>query len=569
MKNIRIALFACLALLLITACRKEDDQLMRPEVTSNLFMLKSSPFTDNNNSKVYLNYGDPSKLIYEDGDKVRICNENGVYKDFVVKYRTTSDGQSPAVTENGWYAQCDEELTGSVFYAVYVDGFKDHSTVSGSGPAYTFNINSIREDDAYDKIILSGNTETNAGRTVLTLTPACAILRLNTQGAGNNYNYVKVGFEADRVPKKGTINASTNTLTVSGNSDYLTGVTAGGAGEFLYMRHSNTAAGEDDYWYVAIPIKGSNVTTTLYLEWNNGSETIKYRTSGQVTMEKGRVYTVGTERSTPFTAEGFTKSYFYVDGSHNAVLFSAGNLQGQRYRSSGRQYNKWQFAPSQMAALTDENAGIGLGVWVDLFGYGTSGYDSKHPNLSSTTASDYVSGNIAGTNYDWGINNYADPGIIYGATTVTDIQWSTLTKAEWEYLIGRDNKAGLATITIDGMSHKGLVLLPDETETGLGWSMPEGASFNSGFSSYTLNNYNASQWSTLENAGAVFLPVTNYRKDGNVIDGTDEGWYWTTSGGAGPGGSLSYALKISAGSVTVVTKARPHGCAVRLVFRAE
>ena len=155
MKNIRIALFACLALLLITACRKEDDQLMRPEVTSNLFMLKSSPFTDNNNSKVYLNYGDPSKLIYEDGDKVRICNENGVHKDFVVKYRTTSDGQSPAVTENGWYAQCDEELTGSVFYAVYVDGFKDHSTISGSGPAYSFNINSIREENVYDKIILS------------------------------------------------------------------------------------------------------------------------------------------------------------------------------------------------------------------------------------------------------------------------------------------------------------------------------------------------------------------------------------------------------------------------------
>lgn len=565
MKNIRIALFACLALLLITACRKEDDQLMRPEVTSNLFMLKSSPFTDNNNSKVYLNYGDPSKLIYEDGDKVRICNENGVYKDFVVKYRTTSDGQSPAVTENGWYAQCDEELTGSVFYAVYVDGFKDHSTVSGSGPAYSFNINSIREENAYDKIILSGNTETNAGGTVLTLTPACAILRLNTQGAGNNYNYVKVGFEADRVPKKGTINASTNTLTVSSNSDYLTGVTAGGAGEFLYMRHSNTAAGEDDYWYVAIPIKGSSVTTTLYLEWNNGSETIKYRTSGQVTMEKGRVYTVGTERSTPFTAEGYTKSLFYVNGSGNFVAFSAGNLQGQRYMAGLSQRNKWQFAPSQIAAIKSDNASIGLGVWVDLLGYGTSGNNSKHPNMSSTVPGQYVNGDIAGTDYDWGVFNSANPGIIYGATTVTDIPWSTLTKAEWEYLIGRSNKAGLATITIDGMSHKGLVLLPDLTETGSGWSMPESASFTSGFSSYTLNDYDASQWSTLENAGAVFLPVTFYR-NGNNVTGQDEGYYWTSTGN---NAGSSYALKITAGSVEVIAKTLSHGCAVRLVARAE
>ena len=125
MKNIRIVLFACLAVLLATACRKEDDQLIRPEITSNFFQLKTSPFTDNNTSKVYLNYGDPSRLIYESGDKLRICNERGEYKDFVVKYRTTSDGESPAVTADGWYAQCNEELTGNTFYAAYVDGFKD------------------------------------------------------------------------------------------------------------------------------------------------------------------------------------------------------------------------------------------------------------------------------------------------------------------------------------------------------------------------------------------------------------------------------------------------------------
>ena len=148
---------------------------------------------------------------------------------------------------------------------------------------------------------------------------------------------------------------------------------------------------------------------------------------------------------------------------------------------------------------------------------------------------------------------------------MTDIPWSTLTKAEWEYLIGRSNKAGLATITIDGMSHKGLVLLPDLTETGSGWSMPESASFTSGFSSYTLNDYDASQWSTLENAGAVFLPVTFYR-NGNNVTGQDEGYYWTSTGN---NAGSSYALKITAGSVEVIAKTLSHGCAVRLVARAE
>ncbi len=567
MKNIRIALFACLALLLITACRKEDDQLMRPEVTSNLFMLKSSPFTDNNNSKVYLNYGDPSKLIYEDGDKVRICNESGVYKDFVVKYRTTSDGQSPAVTSDGWYAQSNEELTGSVFYAVYVDGFKNYATISGSGPAYTFNINSIREYDDYDKIILSGNTETNAGGTVLTLTPACAILRLNTQGAGNNYNYVKVGFEADKVPKKGTINASTNTLTVSGNSDYLTGVTAGGAGEFLYMRHSNTDAGEDDYWYVAIPIKGSSVTTTLYLEWNNGSETIKYRTSGQVTMEKGRVYTVGTERSTPFTAKGYTKSYFSTGDGH-AVAFSAGNLQARtRLAGLGEFVNEWQLASAQTVALKDNNTQAGQNnVWLDLLGYGTSGeLSTAQPNTASTSAGNYPSGNIAGSNNDWGVK--IGNTLKYGSTTVTGVSWRTLTRAEWESLIGRTGKVGLATITIDANTYKGLVLLPDYDQYAGVWTMPEGASFNASVSGFNANTFNASDWSVLENAGAVFLPVTYYRT-GTSVSGANEGYYWTSTGGASGAGNPSYALKITSSSVSVVATTRPTGCAVRLVATA-
>lgn len=562
MKNIRIALIACLSALMFMACHKDED-LQLQTISSNFFKLNTTPYTDNNTSKVYLQYGDPSKLMYEDGDKLRISNERGEYGDFTIKYRTTSDGQSPAVTSNGWYAQGSDELSGNTFYAAFVDGFKSYDVLSGSGTSYSFNINSIRELNSFDKIILTGNT--SGGGTAITLSPQCAILRLNTQGAGGSYSYVKVGFEANKVAKKGTINASTKTLSVSSNSDYLTGVTSGGAGEFIYMRHSNTAAGEDDYWYVAIPIVGSSVTTTLYLEWNNGSRTVQYKTSGQVTMEKGRVYTVGTERSTPFTAEGYTKSLFYVNGSGNFVAFSAGNLQGQRYVAGLSQRNIWQFAPSQVAALKDANAGIGLGVWVDLLGYGTSGNNSKHPNMSSTVPGQYVNGDIAVTNYDWGVFNYANPGIIYGATTVTDIPWSTLTKAEWEYLIGRGNKAGLATITIDGMSHKGLVLLPDLTETGSPWSMPDGASFSASFSNYTVNNYSASQWSTLENAGAVFLPVTNYR-NGTTVTGEDEGYYWTSTGN---NANASYVLKITAGSVTVTSKMLSHGCAVRLVARAE
>jgi hypothetical protein len=224
-------------------------------------------------------------------------------------------------------------------------------------------------------------------------------------------------------------------------------------------------------------------------------------------------------------------------------------------------------ASAQTVALKSANTSAGqMGVWLDLLGYGTSG-NSAQPNSSSTTAGDYPSGDIASTNNDWGVYNYSDPGIIYGSTTVTDIPWRTLTKDEWEYLIGRSGKVGLATITIDAATYKGLVLLPDYNEMGGTWTMPDGASFNASVSSYSANTFNGDAWTVLENSGAVFLPVTNFRTE-TTVDGTDQGWYWTSTGGAGNPGNKSWALKIVSGSVSVVATTRPTGCAVRLVATA-
>lgn len=564
MKNIRIALLACLMGLFAVACEKEQDE-PAPEISTNIFKLKFESFVEDNGTKVWLQYGDPSKLFYEDGDKIRITSNHGISRDFVIKYRTTSDGQSPAVTEDGWYAQGTDTLGGNLFYAAFVDGYKDYNAnLSGNGPSYSFNINSVKERSNYNKVILAGCTSTNEGNTVITLKPACAILRLNTGGA--SMNYVKVGFEATKVPKKGTLNASTHTISVGGAGDYLTGVTSGGAGEFLFMRESNQDAGEDPYYYVAIPIVGSSVTTTLYLEWETASgTTTQYKTSGEVTLDRGRVYTVGTTRSTPFTTKGLCKSQFFVSDSQK-VFFSAGNLQANRKydMEEMEEVNVWRLASAQTTALKSLNTHCGQNdAWLDLFGYGTSG-NTAQPNEASTSASTYPSNDIATTNNDWGVINWSSPGIIFGQNTVTNIRWRTLTKDEWEYLIGRSGKNGLATITIDGISHKGLVLLPDFTQGGGTWTKPSEVSFTAGFSSYSLNQYTAEQWSVLEFAGAVFLPVTN-KRSGTSMSGVDEGYYWTSTGGVGGMGNPSYALKISEGSVSVVSQARPTGCAVRLV----
>lgn len=535
MKKSKYLLFAGIVCLLATACQKDEDTLAN--ITLNKFIVSDTQFKNNGPSKVALQFSS-NKLIYEEGDVVKVNGET---------YTLSKSGSGSSTV---WYAN-GPEITGSQFYCVYADGVS--TTISGfSGNSYHYNLGG-RLSTASNKILMGGMTQNN----VLTLHPACAIIRLPLN---DSYSNVKVGFDRNKVYKEGTLNIASDEVTISGMT-YMTGVDQSGLGADFLMMEYNTTEG---YWYVAVPVS-SSISTKLYFYWEQGGSPVGYVTSGAVTLTKGWVYTAGTGRSEPFTAEGYTKSYFNISAGH-AVAFSAGNLQARRVmRGLGNFVNEWQFASAQTTALKSANTEAGQNAkWLDLLGYGTSGNTpSAQPNSSSTSVSDYPMGDIAETDNEWGYHNYYDPGIIYGSTTVTDIPWRTLTKAEWEYLINRSGKVGLATITIDAATHKGLVLLPDYNEMAGTWTMPEGASFNASVSGYSANTFNGDEWTVLENAGAVFLPVTFYR-NGTAVNGDNEGYYWTSTGN----GAASYVLKITDGSVSVVSAVRSRGCAVRLVATA-
>ena len=104
--------------------------------------------------------------------------------------------------------------------------------------------------------------------------------------------------------------------------------------------------------------------------------------------------------------------------------------------------------------------------------------------------------------------------------------WFVLDHNEWTYLLssGRTNAANLNNIGIvDGK--KGLIILPD------GWAQPAGVPafkpVDQGIV-YANNTYTAEQWSTMVDAGAIFLPCEGY-KEGDVIkDPTDHGAYWSS-----------------------------------------
>ena len=259
------------------------------------------------------------------------------------------------------------------------------------------------------------------------------------------------------------------------------------------------------------------------------------------------------------------------------IYFSQGNLQYQA--STGT----WRFAENQWDCVGDategtvyengvkcDNAKISESYdgWIDLFGWGTSGWNSGanayQPYNTSNSYNDYYPGgdstnSLTGdyANADWGVYNK----ILNAENQVG--QWRTLTDAEWNYLIKKRtdaaSKQGLATVN----NVIGLILLPDS------WTLPEGLTFISGANGdYAQNTYSIADWEKMETNGAVFLPAAGKR---NGTNGTGVnyvgrfGSYWSSSAEVyWRSDLLSFNSSVYTGS-----DMRNYGLSVRLVKDVE
>ena len=182
------------------------------------------------------------------------------------------------------------------------------------------------------------------------------------------------------------------------------------------------------------------------------------------------------------------------------IQFAQGNLQ---YQCADKE---WKFAETQYDVIGSANTNIAENYdgWIDLFGWGTSGYNGRNPWLNTTNDTDYgnpdgnTRASIAGTNYDWGVYNAISNGGNEAGL------WRTLTKDEWKYLFAeRENAAALRSkATVAGK--EGLILLPDDWDT---IAKPLAATLNN-FTDVTLT---VKAWLAWEVAGAVFLPKAGTR----------------------------------------------------------
>ena len=276
---------------------------------------------------------------------------------------------------------------------------------------------------------------------------------------------------------------------------------------------------------------------------------------------------------------GAIRAEFSVSNTKK-VYFSQGNLQ---YNAKT---DTWRFAENQSDMIGKNNSKISSSYdgWIDLFGWGTSGYNKKYPYMTTKTSSNYGDGkknDIAGTNYDWGVYNKISNGGNQAG------MWRTLTQSEWYYLMNRTNSnneklcyvAAIRAADGEWWSACGLILLPDywtdELTYQLGGVYTAGTDRDYGYVPKSILYVSATNWEVMQAHGAVFLPQAGYRNGTSVKEIDSEigaGYYWSSSA------VLDYDLdcKIQRFHIEPVNQkfykeiaqghiARCMGCSVRLV----
>ena len=241
------------------------------------------------------------------------------------------------------------------------------------------------------------------------------------------------------------------------------------------------------------------------------------------------------------------------------VVFSQGNLQ---YRPSS---NTWRFADKQYDYIGDNNKYISsyYNGWIDLFGWGTSGYEhgavsyqpwsvnNNYGNYYAYGQVDYSLNDQTGK-ADWGYNPISNGGN-------AENLWRTLTKDEWDYILNiRYVDSGIRFAKAKVNEVNGLILLPDSWSA----SIYELQNTNNTDASYDSNTIDLTSWNyTFENNGAVFLPLSGYRNNGSTYS-IGNSYYWTTS----PKSSSAYSVSTKGVLIGVY---RNDGCSVRLARNVE
>ena len=381
---------------------------------------------------------------------------------------TTSDTHTSDGTGTGSYTSSLSSLSYNTTY--YVRAYATNSKGTSYGEEKTFTTNKIAP------------TVSTTAATSITANSAVCGGNVTSDGGAN-------------VTARGVCYGTSQNPTISGNhtSD------GNGTGQFTST------------------LTGLTENTTYYIR--------AYATNSEGTSYgEQKAFTTNSEQ--PQVPTGAINGLFSVSNIQQ-VYFSQGNLQ---YQAST---NTWRFATNQYDYVGEDNANISstYSGWIDLFGWGTSGYNHGavcyQPWSPTINNSDfYAYGSDTYNLYDqtgqadWGYNPISNGGNLAN-------QWRTLTTYEWVYLCNnRTTASGIRYAMANLNNVNGVILLPDDWSASY-YSL---SNTNTSSASYSSNTISATQWTTLEQHGAVFLPAAGFRNTGtSVVSVGSNGYYWSAS----------------------------------------
>lgn len=238
------------------------------------------------------------------------------------------------------------------------------------------------------------------------------------------------------------------------------------------------------------------------------SADIQAETSAEEAAKQAKAATKASKSS---SNDGALPGVFTLEDGRK-ICFSKGNLQ---FHCKNYEF---RFAENQYDVIGEANKNIAPNYdgWIDLFGWGTSGYMGCQPTETSKKYSEYgpASGDIAGTKYDWGVYN----PITNGGNK--EGLWRTPTAEEMRYLLNNRPHADKLKISCKIFGKRGFILIPsiDFWEKRLCFPID----------TTTTNEFDEEQWRTLEEMGCVFFCTCEIGRrfgDGRTMQAWEGGWY--------------------------------------------
>lgn len=536
---------------------------------------------NNNGSKVLV---DGLTSTWADGDEVRINDQTAAV--------SVTTGNASVHLGSGVDAP---------FYGVYPAGIYG----SNSGASYILNLPATytyETDGTRQKLAspMVGYTDNSTSMTFKHLTAAVTVQIKNDFGIDVTVTNVTVSSNKYKLNGTTAVTLGNSIAVAAEETDNaaLRQVQMNFTGTALNITSGNSA----NVQVPVLPVGDDNRFTISVTVQNKDDAEMVY------TFNKTQGSTQGTYalgRAELGYAPAKFGGVFTINASGDKVRFAPGNLQYQA--STGT----WRFAKHQYDAIGNAagnnvftDARATQSEWIDLFGWGTSGWENREANDGKDTIIYYRPYDYVGTipnssaygygprhkegfvysytysliddyeNSDWGVYN----AISNGGNSAG--QWRTLkggTDAEWVYLMSTRNASTINEVSnarylkakVAGVN--GYIVFPDE------FTLPVGVSITSGHINYNTylawssvtTSMTAADWAKMEVAGAIFLPCTGYRSYSSNAPAftADNGYYWSST--CYSVSNANYAQMGTGTPSFTGNTAKRLGCSVRLVRDVE